>query len=251
MRACASLTLLLSSVCKKGPVCREWIINGLPVCDICLLLAIEALQSSADMRHTKGRNTVGEYLLYLYDADSLQPLPKWPPDVFPLCGSLLLNSGAYRHAMSDWPPSRSWTTQVARIAGRWRDNWNKRKPAPTEIRSLWARLIALSHTELSLVCKHRELCVTLLELCAIADEASFSLGIPTSTTSEDDRYYRHSAELLLGRYGATLGEKIHPCKARVLPKMHTPQSGFTESHKLGVTLSGRMAPGFSRRSIDL
>ena len=199
------------------------------------------------MNYQAVRNTAMEYMYYLYGREDLRSLPKWPPDLFALCGSLLLNSGAYRHTMSSWPPSTSWETKVAKIGQRWRDRWNTGKVAPVEVRSLWKRIVALGeHTELTEISKNRELCLTLVELCAIADETSFSLGIPPSTRDEFDRFYIHAAELLTNaEHGATLCENIHPSKARVLPKMHTPQSGLTFrsfSLHLALCLSNEMRP---------
>jgi hypothetical protein len=198
------------------------------------------------MKHLVERNTVIDQLYYLYDHGSPRTPPAWPPDLFALAGSLLLKSGAYRRAMIAWPPSASWEARVGRIAKKWRVQWNRGRAAPGEVRALWQRVLALGSTALGSISDNRELCVTLVELCAIADETSFSLGIPPSTGNEFDKYYIHATELLTNaEHGATLCESIHPSKARVLPKMHTPQSGLTFrsfSLHLALYLSNEMRP---------
>ena len=107
-------------------------------------------------------------------------------------------------------------------------------------------MCALSHLELTDVSDNRRLCLLLLELCAISDEASYSLGIPPSTDHEYDNFYKHAADLLNNeKYGSTLCDCIHPSKARVLPKMHTPQSGLTFrsfSLHLALYMSNEMRP---------
>src|SRR5262249_10198693 len=160
----------------------------------------------------KDENTVIAHLRYLCSNEPLRTPPNWPPDLFALVGSLLLNSGAYRHAMSAWPPVAAWESKTQKIATAWRRRWNARKAPPPEVRSIWRRVLKFSNVALDEIISHRELCVTLLKLCAIADETSFSLGIPPSSSIEFDRFYIHAAILLANESGATLCEKIHESK---------------------------------------
>jgi hypothetical protein len=149
--------------------------------------------------------------------------------------------------MSAWPPRNSWVVNVERTAKKWRARWNDGKGAPSDVQSLWKRFLALGqNTVLGSVSDNRQLSLILVELCAIADETCFSLGIPASTPDEADKFYFHAAELLINdEYGATLCENIHPSKARVLPKMHTPQTGLTFrsfSLHLALYLGNEMRP---------
>lgn len=185
------------------------------------------LPSPSKSTNETEENTVIGHLRYLYPNHSLRRPPNWPPDLFALAGSLLSNSGAYIQAMVRWPPRASWRNGIGRIAADWRRRWNRKEQPPTEVQSLWRELLKHADTQLNHVSESRDLSVALLELCAIADEASFSLGIPPSQSSEFDNFYIHAAELLANESGATLCEKIHESKARVLPKMHTPQTGLT------------------------
>jgi hypothetical protein len=190
-------------------------------------------------------NTLLAYFHYMSPRHSLRAPLRWPPDVFAFAGALLLNSGAYRHAMSDWPPRSGWQKRTAKIAAAWRHRWNNRKAPPPEVQSLWRIVVSFGHVDVTEIVNHRELCVALIELCAIADEASFSLGIPPVSKTDVDPFYAHATDLLSNESGATLCEAIHPAKARVLPKMHTPQSGLTFrsfSLHLALYLSSEMNP---------
>jgi hypothetical protein len=102
-----------------------------------------------------------------------------------------------------------------------------------------------------------DLALTLLSICVCADEASGGAGIPISnpempraeqrpgttplgSASGFDPYQFHADKLLLPKLtGSSLCELIHPSKLRVLPKMHTPQSGLTMrafSHHLALCM---------------
>jgi hypothetical protein len=109
----------------------------------------------------------------------------------------------------------------------WRRRWNSRKGPPARVKSLWLSALKFGTVQVDTVSEFRDLSIALIELCAIADEACFSLGIPPSTKAEADDFYFHAAFLLAKDSGATLCERIHDSKARVLPKMHTPQTGLT------------------------
>lgn len=190
-------------------------------------------------------NSLLAYFQYMCPRESLRTPLRWPPDLFALAGGLLLNSGAYRQAMSQWPPHASWHKRVSKIAASWRHRWNNKKAPPPEVRSLWRTVLSSSDLDVTKVAEHRELCIALIELCAIADETSFSLGIPPVRKTDFDEFYIHAADLLSDESGATLCEAVHPSKARVLPKMHTPQTGLTFrsfSMHLALYLSNEMVP---------
>ena len=193
-------------------------------------------------------NSLLSYLQYMCSHRSLRSPLSWPPDVFALAGGLLLNSGAYRHAMLQWPPSIGWHKRMIKIAASWRRRWNERKTPPPEVQLLWRTVLSFGDLDFTNIVEQRELCTALIELCAIADEASFSLGIPPMSERDFDEFYIHAADLLSNESGATLCEVIHPSRARVLPKMHTPQSGLTFrsfSLNLALYLSGEMVPNWA------
>jgi predicted amidohydrolase len=114
------------------------------------------------------------------------------------------------------------------------------------VRSLWRNVLQYKETRLDSIYDQRELCVALMQVCAIADAASFAVGLPTSSEKDHDRFYEHAAELLFTtESGSTLCESIHTTRVRVLPKMHTPQTGLTIrsfSHHLALCGTDEMRP---------
>jgi len=74
------------------------------------------------------------------------------------------------------------------------------------------------------------ICQTIVELTAIADEASQGVGshLRGDESEIDERFLYHAAELLERKLpGSSVCEEIDASRLRVLPKMHTPQSGLT------------------------
>jgi hypothetical protein len=120
----------------------------------------------------------------------------------------------------------------------------------------WKTVVAEGATDLSLLSENRPLCEALLQLLALADEASIGFGIPGSSLTGSaslarDRAYWHARELLLhprGDFGANLAENIESTKLRVLPKLHTPQTGLTirsMSHNLALCPANEIKPHWS------
>lgn len=75
----------------------------------------------------------------------------------------------------------------------------------------------------------------LLELVAAADEASVRAGIRTSDRDRKDAFAAQAFDRLITRQ--TLGVTIHPSRAVIFPKVHTPQRGITArslSHHLAL-----------------
>jgi predicted amidohydrolase len=201
---------------------------------------------------SSSEHTVAESLEYLCPGSSSgDNLPSWPPDVFALTSLILLRTGAYRHVTSkQWPPMKKWEARIDLIGLAWRDNWNRGKPAPRDVLSLWKTVLRHKDTRLDSVCDKAELCVALIQLCATSDAASFGIGLPTPPGKGYDRFFEHAGLLLIegmsqleGKAGSTLCESVHTTRVRVLPKMHTPQTGLTVrsfSHHLALCRTDEM-----------
>ncbi len=114
------------------------------------------------------------------------------------------------------------------IGRRWRSNL---KNPPDEVREWHSMLSQKGVRELPVleIPANPDLCSALLHLCAAADEACNGVGFWKSKPK--DRFLWEAAIRLFisgERYGATtLTNRVDPATVRVMPKMHTPQSGIT------------------------
>jgi hypothetical protein len=212
-----------------------------------------------------GPHTLRAHLNYLFgNANKARSVPSWPPDLFGSVASVLHCTGAYRHVIESWPPARghrpgTWATWIRHIGLGWRRTWRPRSSAsfvPRQVREWWEVIIDQGATDLSEIAGHKSLCDALIQLLAVADEACVGFGTPggaidpVSSTSED-RAFDYAQELLitdLDQRGATLCTSIHSTKLRVLPKLHTPQTGLTIrslSHNVALCHSNEIVPSWS------
>jgi hypothetical protein len=154
---------------------------------------------------------------------------RWPPDAFALCAFLLLKSGAYTTMLSDWPPSRGkdWCAYIEQVGRRWRESCYG-GPFPPEILKWWEVVRKNSTRSTEEIPSSKLLVRALLQLLAAADEACAGVGIPSNTDEELDLFdYTAGLQLVMDESNSTLCKFVHGTEARVLPKMHTPQSGLT------------------------
>jgi hypothetical protein len=220
-------------------------------------------KASAPAQRTSGQETLRDYLEYLVPGISRSTLPAWPPDAFGLTAATLHRSGAYSAIFNGSAADINWSTRMRETGAAWRSMWSKSSGSPMELPkdvARWWKLIldsALRNTPISSIKLDQELALTLLSICVCADEASAGVGIPISNpempqigpdssppspTSKEgfDPYHFHADKLLLPRStGSSLCELIDHSKLRVLPKMHTPQSGLTMrafSHHLALCM---------------
>jgi predicted amidohydrolase len=192
-------------------------------------------------------HTLAESLEYLCPGSSTSKVPpEWPPDVFALTALLLLRAGAYREALVQWPPVKGWEGRVRRLGRKWRSAWNRERVPPKEVTALWRKVLDYKNSRLDSISNEHDLCVTLIQLCAIADASAYALGLPTSRAADYDNFYEQGFQLLWpDEHGSTLCKSIHTTRVRVLPKMHTPQTGLTIrsfSHNLALCGSDEMRP---------
>ena len=179
----------------------------------------------------------------------LQTLVQWPPDTFAVAAYLLQRSGAYTQVVAQWPPDppsgrdEPWVTYIRKLGQRWRTaciTRNRRPPA--EIARGWAVVLVAGDTVLTEINRDPALCAALVELLAAADEACEGAGIPDPANRSDG--FDDVAERLLQKH-STLCERVNATLVRVLPKLHTPQSGITVrslSHHLALCLAGEVNP---------
>ena len=186
--------------------------------------------------------TLGQFLDFVTNAtwrddDFLM----WPPDVFAVSASLLRRTGAYLNTLRRWPPAmlgNDWPTTVADAGREWRSHATDASDTglPLLVQDHWRTVQAAADEPLEGLESATRCCDALLTLTAIADTASEGAGIPIP---EDD--FENAAMDLLNATsskGATLCRKIPRSGVRVLPKLHTPQTGLTIrslSHNLAIS----------------
>jgi hypothetical protein len=199
----------------------------------------------------------GDYLSYLLPRLKTEDsAPQWPPDVFGLCMALLCKAGAYCRILENWPPDgritpSDWAQWIAAHGKEWRTLW---PDSPLFITERWQTISGSWNTPVEQIADHPNVAHALLELCALADEASVGFwvsGSPmtpeTSESKPDDRHFYLYGDRLRKRSGiaATLCDEIHPSRLCVLPKVRTPQNGLTSrslSHHLAVCSADEIKP---------
>lgn len=215
------------------------------------------------LQRAASEETLRDYLEYLIPGITRDRPPAWPPDAFGLAAATLHRSGAYSTIFNGSPADRNWGATMRETGTAWRKAWTassgRRMTFPENIVKWWGKVqnAASLDTPISRLKLDEELALTLLSICVCADEASAGAGIPISnpempraeqtlrttrsgSASGFDPYQFHADKLLLPKLaGSSLCELIHSSKLRVLPKMHTPQSGLTMrafSHHLALCM---------------
>jgi hypothetical protein len=158
-------------------------------------------------------------------------LLEWPPDVFALTNVILARSEAFRFALlpvGEWPPEGypDWGRMIVEGGLRWSAWAEHRRGAPPElVVEEWAALkdrVDLALEDLAEGLDSR-LCVALLTLHAMADEACAGLGVALDTSDAVASVYRARGRELLVRTGSIA--RVDPRLLRVLPKVCTPPTG--------------------------
>ena len=179
-------------------------------------------------------------------------LPLWPADVFAIAASLLQRTGAYAAAMDHWPPEgceNTWNDEVRTAGKEWRRVW---QAGPFGyLQAPWNELLSKRALPLEEITGDTNLLQALIAMCATADESCSDIGIldedtPTLGEKDEDAEFVVRAEELLQK-NSSLCLEIHPSRVRVLPKMHTPQSGLTIrsfSHHLALVTTGEITPNW-------
>jgi hypothetical protein len=184
---------------------------------------------------------LGEYLDHLLPGAVGGAPPDWPPDLFGLVAAVLQKSGAYSFAVCNpWPPKPNWAESMQRIGQTWRQALNLGKGAPPQVHARWDKLVRKQALVLDEVLSDHRLCEVLLELSAVCDEACVGIGLPSEEVYVGNLHTNAYLES-----SSTLCLAIHPSRLRVLPKLHTPQSGLTIrsfSHHLALCLTGEITP---------
>jgi hypothetical protein len=182
----------------------------------------------------KGIVTIGELLRFLHPgfAESRE-VPTWPPDVFGLSASLLLESEAFLRVFDDWPPEsglppETWAERMRQAGAEWREGFSAGTLG--SVADWWRTLIAAESLAVREIPGTPAVVEALLCLLAAADEACAGAGSrPGDASEETDPFLLLAADRLAPDpdRGSTLCRAIPSDRLRVLPKRHTPQNGIT------------------------
>lgn len=182
-------------------------------------------------------------------------VPGWPPDIFALCMSLLLKAGAYCRVLKNWPPTdnghpisrKDWRRKMRAIGAAWQAGWSE-GVLPDEVSNGWKFIWSQRNVAVNSVVDNLRLSQTLLQLCALADEACTEIGLPQGTPAGRKLSDRELAEAKFHarvrrqlRRHCSACEEILPDRVRTLPKMRTAQSGLTVrslSHNIALWTGG-------------
>lgn len=183
-----------------------------------------------------------------------------PPDIFAVCGYFAKVTGAYR-VYSHTSDKRREEIDLAQSEGaEWRAVLDK-NPAP-DVDSLpkgvvnaWRYVGKRMSKPLDRLADIQGFVDRVLFLIAAADEACAGVGIPGG--SQDDSkpggYFEFMAEIGISATG-TLCRSIPSSSIRVLPKQHTPQSGFnlrSLTHHLSLCAASEVTPIWSQMPHNL
>jgi hypothetical protein len=167
----------------------------------------------------------------------------WPPDAFALTSAALADSGAYRFVVCPpngrlWPPKGGeggWQERVRREGAVWAASAHSGiGEPPRALRQLGEILAAAEQTELAALETEAgwELLASLLNLHALADEASEGAGVRSVNGLQRAAAKRLTETGTLARLSRD--------RVRVLPKLRPPPSGMTLrslSHHLAIDRS--------------
>ncbi|MES2644677.1 MAG: hypothetical protein V4850_34635 [Myxococcota bacterium] len=201
-------------------------------------------------RNSRGKSseaTLGAALVHLLPRLARsRRCPTWPPDLFALAARILERTGAHVHIVNHWPLDAGgregdWRAEVALNADDWlrrlgpaSRNWTRllfgaervRVPPPMPVLSWWAELCEAWDTPLAMLRANERprLLQALMGLLAVSDEVCAGVGFGARNAPFLDLAL---LVLQLQQDALSVCLEVHPSKARVLPKQHTPQRGMT------------------------
>lgn len=179
--------------------------------------------------------TLGDMIREVSGTLSTSDLLAWPPDVFAVTSWVLERSEAYRLVVSPpagefWPPdsSQDWSGDMTDIASRWSAHASGLDPqAPAVVGSLWEVLAEHSDVSLEKMVRGRpwQVCVALLTLHVLADQACTGIGTATDVVFGPGCEFRGRAREYLAEAGTL--SRIPAGRVRVVPKGRFASGGIT------------------------
>jgi hypothetical protein len=197
--------------------------------------------------------TLGSVFEYLFQSSDISMWTiSWPPDAFCFVATALQRSSAYTALVGTGKPRLDFKhaqedreEALEAIGRKWRAAAGKSKLPPPVVRK-WLEIVRSNRAlPLTALGRRKQVLAALLNILAAADEACAGLGISLTSTDDDEFTRISESQLFPMENGSTLCKRIHPSKARVLPKCHTAQTGLTIrsfSHFLALVATTEISP---------
>ncbi|MDR6695477.1 hypothetical protein [Stenotrophomonas sp. 1337] len=168
---------------------------------------------------------------------------KSPPDVFAVCGYFAKVSGCYRAYAQPGRFNSKFVKDAESAGKKWRELLDTGRfriaTVPVGIREAWSevgREIEALSKGLQLSAEFEKCCLYLIVAC---DAASAGVGLPGNSRG------LFEAVSEMGLYSGTLCQFVPVDALRVLPKQHTPRSGFNVrslTHHLALCSASEVRP---------
>lgn len=182
-----------------------------------------------------------------------------PPDVFAVCGYFVKITGVYRVYAQTSAKRRADVERAQQDGAAWRSVIDKDLTpvvgdVPTGITRAWRYVGKHIKRPLEDLSFSERFVDHVLYLIAAADEACAGIGIPGGSPNEAGTggYFELMAEIGISETG-TLCRSISSSSVRVLPKQHTPQSGFnirSLTHHLALCAASEVTPIWSQMPLS-
>jgi hypothetical protein len=197
--------------------------------------------------------TLGSVFEYLFQSSDISMWTiSWPPDAFCFAATALQRSSAYTALIGAGKPrldfkhvEESREDALQSIGEKWRERAGLGKLPPPTV-GKWLEVIRSNRKlELTKLAKRKKVLAALINVLAAADESCAGLGISLTSADNDEFAKVAEPQLFPTEDGSTLCRRIHPSKARVLPKCHTAQTGLTIrsfSHYLALVATTEICP---------
>lgn len=157
-------------------------------------------------------------------------LPRWPPDCFALCLSLLKATGGYAELFTKWPGDAAnglvlndWVSDTRALGARWREAYSAGREF-NELDDSWRLILDDFNEVLPLIKRKPPLLKALMRIVAAADEAFAGVGAVISEPVSVDNFLVEARTRLAEGNLST----IHWTRLTVLPRMHTLQKGLSD-----------------------
>lgn len=170
---------------------------------------------------------------------------KSPPDVFAVCAYFAKITGCYKIYARASQALRDSVKGAVKDGEKWRSLLDSKidpkvGDIPRRIASNWSYIGKHIHRPMSELSSDNRFVTSCLLLIVACDEACVGIGIPSGP---GESYFELTSEIQIG--SGTLCISIPSDSLRVLPKQHTPQSGFnirSITHHLSLCTASEVTP---------